>query len=164
MNWQEILKDKIFDDRKKLAEEIQRWKDFNDTVVFTNGCFDILHRGHIDYLSKAAEQGDRFVIGVNTDRSVSTLKGPRRPIIDEDSRALKLAALAFVDAVILFDEDTPLELITELKPNVLIKGGDYTEETVVGADFVKSNGGKVMLIPFLEGYSTSSIIEKIKGE
>jgi rfaE bifunctional protein nucleotidyltransferase chain/domain len=164
MNWQEILKDKIFDDRKKLAEEIQRWKDFNDTVVFTNGCFDILHRGHIDYLSKAAEQGDRFVIGVNTDRSVSTLKGPKRPIIDEDSRALKLASLAFVDAVILFDEETPLELITELKPNVLIKGGDYTEETVVGADFVKSNGGKVMLIPFLEGYSTSSIIEKIKGE
>jgi rfaE bifunctional protein nucleotidyltransferase chain/domain len=133
----------------------------NEKVVFTNGCFDILHLGHIDYLTKAADLGDRLIIAVNTDASVSALKGPSRPIIDEETRAMKLASLVFVDAVILFGEQTPLKLITEVKPNVLVKGGDYTIDTIVGASEVQDNGGEVEVIPFLEGHSTTSIINKI---
>ena len=120
--------------------------------------------GHIDYLCKAADLGDRLIIGVNTDSSVSKLKGPTRPIIDEHTRLTKLAALAFVDAVILFDEETPLNLITTIKPNVLAKGGDYTEETIVGAKEVLETKGSVHVIPFLDGHSSTSIINKIKGE
>ena len=163
MHWKQIIEEKIFTDYHTLAKQIAKWQVFNDTVVFTNGCFDILHLGHIDYLSKAADLGDRLVIGLNTDASVSKLKGANRPVINQITRAHKLAAMAFVDAVVYFDEETPLELIKTLKPNVLVKGGDYTIETIVGANEVLANNGKVEVIPFLEGHSSTSIIEKIKS-
>ena len=162
--WQSILTEKIFDSNEKLAKHVMSWQIHNEKVVFTNGCFDILHLGHIDYLAKAADLGDRLIIGVNTDNSVSSIKGPSRPIIDEVTRATKLAALLFVDAVILFGEDTPLTLIDAVKPDVLVKGGDYTIDTIVGADAVLSRGGKVDIIPFLPGHSTTAIIDKIKTE
>jgi rfaE bifunctional protein nucleotidyltransferase chain/domain len=162
--WQSILTEKIFDSNEKLAKQVMSWQIHNEKVVFTNGCFDILHLGHIDYLAKAADLGDRLIIGVNTDSSVSSIKGPSRPIIDELTRATKLAALLFVDAVILFGEDTPLTLIDAVKPDVLVKGGDYTIDTIVGADAVLARGGTVDVIPFLPGHSTTAIIDKIKAE
>jgi len=161
MIWNQLIKDKIFSTNTALAKQVNSWQMHNEKVVFTNGCFDILHLGHIDYLTKAADLGDRLIIAVNTDASVSALKGPSRPIIDEETRAMKLASLVFVDAVILFGEQTPLKLITEVKPNVLVKGGDYTIDTIVGASEVQDNGGEVEVIPFLEGHSTTSIINKI---
>lgn len=164
MNWAELLNDKIYTDYDVLAKAVTKWKIHNEKVVFTNGCFDILHLGHIDYLSKAADLGDRLIIGLNTDASVSKLKGPSRPIIDQITRASKLAAFAFVDAVIYFDEETPLNLINTVKPNVLVKGGDYTIDTIVGAQEVLGNGGLVEVIPFLDGHSSTAIINKIKTE
>jgi len=163
MIWNQLIKDKIFSTNTALAKQVNSWQLHNEKVVFTNGCFDILHLGHIDYLTKAADLGDRLIIAVNTDASVSTLKGPSRPIIDEETRAMKLASLVFVDAVILFGEETPLKLITEVRPNVLVKGGDYTIDTIVGASEVQDNGGEVVVIPFLEGHSTTSIVNKITG-
>ncbi|MFT5347359.1 MAG: rfaE bifunctional protein nucleotidyltransferase chain/domain [Bacteroidia bacterium] len=163
MIWNQLIKDKIFSTNTALAKQVNSWQLHNDKVVFTNGCFDILHLGHIDYLTKAADLGDRLIIAVNTDASVSVLKGPSRPIIDEETRAMKLASLVFVDAVILFGEETPLQLITEVRPNVLVKGGDYTIDTIVGASEVQDNGGEVVVIPFLEGHSTTSIVNKITG-
>lgn len=139
----------------------ESWK--NKTIVFTNGCFDLIHIGHIDYLSKAADLGDKLIIGVNTDQSVSKLKGSHRPIKDEKSRVTILAALNFVDLVILFDEDTPLELITKIQPNILVKGADYKIQNVVGAKEVLNAGGRVELIPFVEGHSTSSLEAKIRN-
>lgn len=135
----------------------------NQKIVFTNGCFDLLHLGHIEYLSKAADLGDKLIVGLNTDKSVSRLKGDHRPIKDQLNRSTILAALNFVDAVILFDDDTPLELITSIKPDILVKGADYTIDNVVGAKEVLQSGGKVELIPFLEGYSTSSLEAKIRN-
>ena len=129
-------------------------------VVFTNGCFDIIHAGHIDYLSKARNLGDVLVVGLNSDESVRRLKGPQRPINDVDARSKVLASLFFVDYVIVFEEDTPLNLIKSVRPDILVKGGDYTRDTVVGADFVESYGGKVVILPFIKGYSTTSIINK----
>ena len=129
-------------------------------VVFTNGCFDIIHAGHIDYLSKARNLGDVLVVGLNGDESVRRLKGPQRPINDVDARSKVLASLFFVDYVIVFEEDTPLNLIKSVRPDILVKGGDYTRDTVVGADFVESYGGKVVILPFLKGYSTTSILNK----
>lgn len=161
MIWNQLIKDKIFSTNTALAKQVNSWQMHNEKVVFTNGCFDILHLGHIDYLTKAADLGDRLIIAVNTDASVSALKGPSRPIIDEETRAMKLASLVFVDAVILFGEQTPLTLITDVRPNVLVKGGDYTIDTIVGASEVQENGGEVEVIPFLEGHSTTSIIHKI---
>lgn len=149
----------------------QQWKADNKTIVFTNGVFDILHRGHIEYLAQTADFGDKLVVAVNADSSVKKLnKGASRPIQDEDSRALIIAALHFVDAVIIFSKDTPYELINQIKPNVLVKGGDYdancTDKTnkkyIVGSDIVKNNGGKVEVIQFVDGYSTSKIEERIK--
>lgn len=131
-------------------------------VVFTNGCFDILHRGHLEYLQAAADLGDILVVGLNSDASVKRLKGENRPINNQNDRAFALASLVFVDAVIIFDEDTPLELIQRVKPNVLVKGGDYTVDSIVGADFVKGLGGDVQVIPFVDGYSTTHIIDKMK--
>jgi len=131
-------------------------------VVFTNGCFDLLHRGHVHYLSQAADLGDVLVIGLNTDASVRRLKGEHRPINDETGRAEVLAALSFVDFVIPFDEDTPLELIRCLCPDVLVKGGDYLPDQVVGAGFVEGRGGQVVIIPFLPDYSTSGIEQRIR--
>ena len=129
--------------------------------MFTNGCFDLLHAGHVTYLEAAKKTGDRLILGLNTDRSVSALKGPTRPVIHEQDRARVLAALAAVDAVILFDEDTPINLINAIQPDVIAKGSDYTEAQVVGAKEVKSWGGKVALIDLVAGRSTSGILQKI---
>ncbi len=131
-------------------------------IVFTNGCFDILHAGHVQYLAEAASLGDCLVVGLNTDESVRRLKGEGRPVNDESDRALVMSSLRVVDYVTLFDEDTPYNLIDLLKPDVLVKGGDYTVETIVGADIVQANGGKVVTIPLLEGRSTTNTINKMK--
>ncbi len=130
--------------------------------MFTNGCFDLLHLGHVDYLEKARNLGDRLIVGLNTDSSVGRFKGPERPLQDQNSRARVLAALQFVDLVVFFDEDTPQNLISELVPNILVKGSDYLAENIVGADVVKKNGGVVKTIDFVPGYSTTRIVEKIK--
>jgi len=150
---------------KSLSEatfQVKAWKNAGQKVVFTNGCFDLLHLGHVDYLENAKNLGDKLVVGLNTDNSVSRFKGPERPLQDQNSRARVMAALQFVDLVIFFDEDTPLHLISELVPNVLVKGSDYLAENIVGADVVKKNGGVVKTIDFVPGYSTTRIVEKIK--
>ena len=131
-------------------------------IVFTNGCFDILHRGHITYLAQARQLGDLLVVGLNSDASVRRLKGPERPVNDEQSRALLLAALEMVDYVVLFEEDTPYNLILKVKPDLLVKGGDYDIHNIVGADFVLQRGGEVRTIPFVQGFSSSSIIDHLK--
>ncbi|OYU97707.1 MAG: D-glycero-beta-D-manno-heptose 1-phosphate adenylyltransferase [Bacteroidetes bacterium B1(2017)] len=148
--------------KETLSKQIKTWEFEGKKLVFTNGCFDILHRGHVDYLAKAADLGDILIIGVNTDASVSKLKGPHRPIQDEHSRLIILASLGFVDAVVLFDEPTPYELISLVQPDVLVKGSDYQPENIVGYDIVKAKGGEVKTIDFIPGYSTSSIEKKIK--
>lgn len=137
-------------------------RENNKKVVFTNGCFDLLHLGHLDYLAKAKDLGDYLIIGLNSSESVQRLKGPSRPINDTKSRAHMLAALEFVDLVVVFNEDTPIDLINQFKPDTLVKGGDYTIETIVGAENVISQGGKVEIIPFLEGYSSTNIVTKIQ--
>lgn len=149
-------------DRPTLAHRINGWKALGKKIVFTNGCFDILHHGHIDYLAKAAALGNILIVGLNTDASVKRLKGPERPLNNENDRALQLAALLFVDAVCFFDEDTPKELIEFVHPDVLAKGGDYTIDQIVGAGFVQQHGGSVEVIPFVEGYSTTALVERIK--
>ena len=149
--------------KDQLAAACGLWQSNGQKVVFTNGCFDILHLGHVEYLEKAARIGEKLIIGLNTDRSVKALKGSLRPVNPEYARALVLASLEFVDAVCLFDEDTPLELIKKVGPDYLVKGGDYQPETVVGADFVISRGGKVFIIPLTEGFSTTNLINKINS-
>jgi len=148
-------------------EEVKRWvggwRVRGDSIVFTNGCFDLLHPGHIFILEEAAALGDHLVVAINSDQSVSHLKGPQRPIWNAADRAQMVAALEFVDAVFLFDEETPLNAILTLKPDVLVKGGDYTEETIAGAKEVKAWGGKVVTIPLKEGYSTTALIRKIQS-
>ena len=146
-----------------LTTQVDKWKATGNKVVFTNGCFDIIHRGHIEVLARTADLGDKLIIGLNSDQSIQKLKGEDRPIIDEQSRAILLAALSFVDAIVLFSEDTPLKLISTLLPDVLAKGGDYEIETIVGHDIVQKNGGKVKLVPFLDGFSSTTIIDKIKN-
>ena len=148
-----------FDD---LKNQVNAWKQAGEGVVFTNGCFDIIHRGHIEVLAQTADLGDRLIIGLNSDTSIQKLKGKNRPIIEEQSRAILLASLEFVDAVVIFSEDTPLKLISALLPDVLAKGGDYEIETIVGHEIVQQNGGKVKLVPFVDGFSSTTIIEKIK--
>lgn len=138
-----------------------QWRLLGKTVAFTNGCFDILHRGHIYSLSQAASEADYLVVGVNSDASTRGLKGPGRPVNDENSRALVLASLVMVDAVVIFDDPTPINLITTLLPDVLVKGGDYTIETIVGAKEVIANGGRVVINPIIEGFSTTGIIRKL---
>jgi len=148
-----------------LAEalpQIARWKAQGARIVFTNGCFDILHAGHVRYLQKARELGDRLIVGLNDDASVRRLKGKMRPIQPLEDRAAVLAALAFVDLVVPFSEDTPIKLIEAIAPDVLVKGGDYRPEEIVGADFVRARGGSVVVVPFLEGRSTSAIVERIR--
>lgn len=147
--------------RKDLKELILKWRDANERIVFTNGCFDLLHLGHVDYLAKAKDLGERLIIGVNTDSSVKRLKGKHRPLQDENSRLHILAALQSVDAVVLFDEDTPYELIREIEPDILVKGADYKIENIVGYDIVTSRGGSVQTIEFIEGYSTTLIEKRI---
>lgn len=146
-----------------LQHQLKRWRLLNKKIVFTNGVFDILHEGHIGSLSEAASFGHVLIVGVNTDASVKRLKGPNRPVNNENSRALLLASLLMTDAIILFDEDTPLNLITAILPDVLVKGGDYTIEQIVGAKEVIANGGEVKIVPILEGFSTTGIIEKMKN-
>ncbi len=149
--------------RELVAGQVRRWQAAGEPVVFTNGCFDLLHVGHVTYLEQARRHGQRLVVGLNTDRSVRRLKGPGRPLIGEDDRARVLAALAAVDAVVLFDEETPLVLIEALRPDVLVKGADYREEQVVGAREVRGWGGQVVLVPLVEGRSTSGIIARLDG-
>jgi len=151
---------KIFDS-KGLADQVARWKEAGNCIVFTNGCFDILHAGHIRYLEAAAACGDRLVIGVNDDLSVQRLKGETRPINLLDSRLYLLASLSCVDAVVPFAEDTPLNLINLVEPDVLAKGGDYTPDTIVGATEVIARGGRVEVIPFVDGFSTTRLENKI---
>jgi len=144
-----------------LQEKIHYWRSLNKKIVFTNGCFDILHRGHVEYLNKSKELGDILIVGLNSDDSVKSIKGPNRPINDQESRSIVLASLFFVDAVIYFKEDTPLNLIGSINPDILVKGKDYKEEDIIGYDIVKSNGGKIITIDLVEGYSTSNIIGKL---
>jgi rfaE bifunctional protein nucleotidyltransferase chain/domain len=147
--------------RDALAKLRRKWADQGEKVVFTNGCFDIVHRGHVDYLNKAAELGTKLIVAVNTDQSVSKIKGPSRPIQDEISRTELLASMGCVDAVVLFDEPTPYELINAIIPDVLVKGSDYKAEDIVGYDIVTSYGGTVQTLDFIDGYSSSAIIQKI---
>ena len=141
---------------------IAGWKTLGKTFAFTNGCFDILHPGHLFSLAQTAQEADFLVVGLNSDTSVQRLKGPTRPINNTESRAIVLANLVLIDMVVVFEEDTPLELISTLLPDVLVKGGDYTIETIVGAKEVIANGGKVIINPIVEGFSTTALIEKIK--
>jgi rfaE bifunctional protein nucleotidyltransferase chain/domain len=155
----DIIKSKIYTDIKYQSDI---WKSENKKIVFTNGCFDILHRGHVEYLSAAKDLGDILIIGMNTDNSPYWLtKGPNRPINNQDSRSLILASLLFVDAVVYFSDDTPLNLIEIIKPDILVKGKDYKEEEIVGYDIVTKNGGKVITIDIVEGFSTTNIIQNL---
>ena len=157
-----ILQNKIYL-LDALKTQVTSWKKSGEKVVFTNGCFDVIHRGHIEVLARTADLGDKLIIGLNADSSINNLKGEGRPIIDEKSRAVLLAALSFVDAVVLFSEETPLNLISTLLPDVLAKGGDYEIATVVGHEIVQKNGGKVIIVPFVDGFSSTTIIDKIKN-
>ena len=141
--------------------QVQAWKAVNDKVVFTNGCFDLLHPGHIHLLNEAKRCGHRLIVGLNSDDSVQRIKGPERPILSDSDRAAILGALDCVDLVVVFDEDTPIKLIDALKPDILVKGADYSIENVVGREIVESNGGRVQLVPVREGYSTTGITEKM---
>lgn len=163
MKYQQKIQQKIINSDAELNTLLVDWVAHNYKVVFTNGCFDLLHRGHVDYLSKARDLGDKLFLGLNTDASVSALKGEHRPIQDEQSRMQIMASLDFVDAVMLFSEDTPYELIQKVQPNVLVKGADYNPKDIVGYDIVMAKGGEVKTLEFLEGYSTSSIEKKIKN-
>jgi rfaE bifunctional protein nucleotidyltransferase chain/domain len=154
--------DKITDLTTAL-NRIAGWKAAGEKIVFTNGCFDILHLGHVDYLEKARLLGGRLVLGLNTDASIRRLKGEQRPVVPEYARARVMAALWFVDVVIPFGEDTPIRLIETVKPDILVKGDDYTFENIIGADFVISQGGEVKTIPLVKGYSTTQIVTKIKS-
>jgi rfaE bifunctional protein nucleotidyltransferase chain/domain len=145
-----------------LKTQVATWQEQGKKIVFSNGCFDLVHKGHIDYLNRAADLGDILVMGLNTDASVSNLKGPHRPIQDEQSRLLIMAALQCVSAVVLFNEETPYDLIKLVQPDVLVKGSDYQPENIVGYDIVTSKGGTVKTIDFLPGYSTSAIEKRIK--
>jgi rfaE bifunctional protein nucleotidyltransferase chain/domain len=143
--------------------EIQKIRQQGKSIVFTNGCFDIIHQGHVKYLSEASDLGDILIVGLNTDDSVKRLKGKNRPLQDQGSRAITLAAISFIDYIVLFNEDTPLRIIKTIMPDILVKGGDYDPEKIVGYDIVKSAGGKVITIPYEKGYSTSIIINKLAG-
>ena len=146
-----------------IQKQVLKWREENKKIVFTNGCFDIIHRGHVDYLSKAKDLGDILIIGLNTDQSVRNIKGNTRPIQDENSRAIILASMQFVDAIVFFSEPTPYTLIKEIQPDILVKGADYKKEDIIGYDIVSQRGGKVETIEFIEGYSTSNIERKIKN-
>lgn len=163
MNKLETLNNKILS-LTEINKLVRVWKFLNKKIVFTNGCFDLLHLGHIDYLAQAASLGNKLIIGLNTDASVSRIKGPARPITDQQSRASLIAALFFVDAVVFFDEPTPSDLILAIKPDILVKGADYTVDQIVGADTVLSNGGEVKTIPLIKGYSTTAIEKKIRSQ
>jgi rfaE bifunctional protein nucleotidyltransferase chain/domain len=145
----------------ELDRLLAYWSFRELKIVFTNGCFDILHLGHVEYLSQAASSGDILIIGLNSDKSIKSIKGPSRPMQDETTRATILASLQFVDKVIIFDEDTPYELIKKIQPDILVKGADYKPENIVGYDIVKAKGGEIITIDYIEGQSTTGIINKI---
>jgi len=163
MSFHKKLSDKIVS-KDQLNTLLQEWNKQSQQIVFTNGCFDILHRGHVEYLCHARDLGDKLILGLNTDASVKRLgKSPERPINSEETRATILAALECVDAIILFDEDTPFDLIHFVQPDVLVKGNDYKAEDIVGYDIVTAKGGKVITIQLVDGFSTTKLIEKMKG-
>ena len=155
------IKSKIhsLSDLKRLSD---KWKESGEKIVFTNGCFDLVHRGHVEILANMADLGDKLIIGLNSDSSIKDLKGEDRPIIDETSRAILLASLQFVDAIVFFTEETPHKLIETLIPDVLTKGGDYKVKEITGHEVVLENGGEVILAPFIDGFSSTNIVEKIK--
>jgi rfaE bifunctional protein nucleotidyltransferase chain/domain len=157
---EKTLLGKIFH-QDALKNRVKTWQNEGKKVVFTNGVFDLLHIGHLTYMAKAAELGDKLIIGLNADSSVKRIKGEDRPVNDQNSRSAMLAALFFVDAITIFEEDTPFNLITTLMPDILVKGADYTIENIVGAKEVMANGGEVKTITFVDGYSSTSIINKI---
>lgn len=156
------IRHKIFD-RAGLVRQAGKWRETGKTIVFTNGCFDILHKGHLEILGRSAEFGDVLVVALNTDASVQKLKGPQRPVNDEDFRLMMMASLEIVDAVVLFGEETPAELIGALSPDVLVKGGDYSIDQIAGASHVLAHGGEVKIVPIVRGYSTSGIIAAIQA-
>lgn len=155
------IPDKIYN-LQALSEKVHAWRLISKSVAFTNGVFDLLHAGHLKVLNAAAGEADRLIVAVNSDASVKRLKGDERPVNDEKTRALMLASMLMVDAVIVFDDDTPLELIKKIIPDALIKGGDYTEDTIVGSKEVKENGGRVVVVPLEENQSTTGMIRKIR--
>lgn len=157
----DLIAEKILS-KEQVIKKVAAWRVMNKKIAFTNGVFDIIHQGHIYSLSQAAKEGDYLIVGLNADASVKRLKGESRPINNEQSRALVLASLVIVDAVVLFEEDTPLELIKSIMPDVLVKGGDYTVDQIAGAKEVIANGGRVVINPIVEGFSTTSIIEQNK--
>ncbi|OKS85480.1 D-glycero-beta-D-manno-heptose 1-phosphate adenylyltransferase [Mucilaginibacter polytrichastri] len=163
LNIENTLVNKIYT-LPALQHQVALWKAEGQKLVFTNGVFDLIHTGHITYLAQAAELGNKLIIGLNADASVKRLKGESRPVNHQDSRALLLSAFFFVDAIVIFDEDTPANLINAVMPDVLVKGGDYTIENIVGANEVMANGGEVKTINFVDGYSSTSIINKIRGQ
>lgn len=163
MKKSDTLRDRIFT-REGLIHEVIRLRLKSKTIAFTNGVFDILHEGHISILSEAASFADILIVGINSDASVKKLKGENRPVNSEDSRALIIASLIMVDAVVIFDEETPIEIIKLIQPDVLVKGGDYTMDTIVGAKEVLDNGGRVEIIPLREGFSTTKIMNRICGK
>lgn len=161
MNLEKKITDKIVS-AGALAPKLQEAKTAGSSIVFTNGCFDLLHPGHIQVLTAASKEGDVLVVGLNSDTSVQKLKGKHRPVMDQQSRAIVLAALSMVDYVVIFEEETPLELIRQLAPDVLVKGGDYRTEEIVGAQFVSNRGGRTVTVPLLEGFSSTSLINTTK--
>ncbi len=162
MNYSESIKEKIVE-WPLLKKMLAVWRFKNQKIVFTNGCFDLIHQGHIHLLTTAGSFGDVLIVGLNTDASIAKMK-PGRPIQDQRSRSLIMASFAFVDAVILFDEETPYELIKQIPPDVLVKGGDYKPEDVVGKEYVEKHGGKVELVNYAEGFSTTNMLLKITGD
>ena len=153
---------KIASNYESASIQVHAWQQQGMDVVFTNGCFDLLHKGHILYLEEASRQGDKLIVAINADKSVSKLKGKHRPIKDEDNRSLIMSAFSFVDLVVIFHEETPLELIEMITPDILVKGGDWNPDQIVGSDYVTNNGGSVLSLQFVEGYSTTALENKIK--
>ena len=162
MDYLSFIKNKIITDKENLFSTLNQWRFKNEKIVFTNGCFDIVHKGHIEYLAQAAALGTKLVVGLNTDTSVKRLKGEKRPINNQEARAILLSALIFIDKIVLFDEDTPYELIKYIQPDILVKGQDYKPEQIVGYDIVKNKGGEIITIDLTAGYSTTSILNKLQ--
>ena len=161
MNHLNTLKNKIISS-KLITDKVNIWKNNKQKIVFTNGCFDIIHLGHIELLAKSADLGNRLIIGINSDSSIKSLKGEARPILGENSRAIIIAALNFVDAVVVFKEITPIAIIKKIQPEIIVKGGDYKEDDVVGKDFISKYGGKVIILPLTKGFSTTNILNNIE--
>lgn len=161
MNYLSFIENKIVREKEQLTNILNQWRFKDEKIIFTNGCFDILHRGHVEYLAQAASLGTKLIIGLNTDSSVRRLKGENRPVNDQEARAILLASLIFTDKIVFFGEDTPLDLIRFIQPDILVKGSDYKPEDIVGYDIIKAKGGQIITIDLTMGYSTTSILKKI---